>query len=556
MSSDLQFIYKKEFWYISAFINSELAHPGLIAKEFEEQIIQKVQTLKDDDINRFNFKGAEDIRNQIIDMGKHSSIECEWKTYIDDFPYTDENTEEVYDRLGYFVFNVEYYKDSPEKKELIRPIMIQQIPLIVKDILIQSSQKRVDLFVDEESPMFVFITSDKTKPANVKWSDENINMHKRTLGYWTEVYSGSWDDYTDALFERRVRHNLSNRESELHFIRRNSGFIYMAEQNYQMHFKRYMIKNVLVPTSQIRAILFALISINRALDTLFMKRYTRGVMSGEVIENKLNNLRYLRGLLQTKLSMIYDELDYNRRQHFTAVLTHLVREFGLKNLLERINHKFSVIYDSMEELYMQKNEENQKKQQKGLELLNFLFGLGIFVDIIGLLTAGISSFGESNVDSAINLIVFVVLLGFFIPGIVYVVRLLKSSKKPDTIGKTVDALLTDGEGNIILLKRVKPPYLGFYSIPGTFIREGENYRSALSRLFVKKLDIKAEIGEKLGSFNKPGRDPRGNVSTTVYRCKIIDMANLKGELIRIEDIKGMRLAFDHGEILNEILLKR
>ena len=87
---------------------------------------------------------------------------------------------------------------------------------------------------------------------------------------WTQVYSGQWTDYSDKLFKRRTKKNLSNRVSELHYIQRNSGFVYMAQKNYETEFD-YITQVVLGPTPEVRAVLFALMSINNSLDVLFMK---------------------------------------------------------------------------------------------------------------------------------------------------------------------------------------------------------------------------------------------------------------------------------------------
>ena len=139
----------------------------------------------------------------------------------------------------------------------------------------------------------------------------------------------------------RIENNLSNRLSELHFIRKNSGFIYMAEKNYENFFDSYMVKNVLLPTARIRAMLYALISVNHSLDLFFTEMSVKyAIIDLKVLEQKIQNLRLLRGLIQTNMSVVYDELDYNPRQHYTAVLTHLMRMFSLERIIDRIGKKF------------------------------------------------------------------------------------------------------------------------------------------------------------------------------------------------------------------------
>ena len=249
LEGKFDFIYRKEFWYISAFLNSEKVNVEEKRSKIEAIVRDKLSKLTEADLAKLQYHGAEEIREKVIDMVQNITFKLEWVHYIDDFPYVDENTELQYDMLGYFLFDVEYYKDQPDKRELIKPIMIQQTPVVVMNELVKYSQAEDNdyILLDAESPMYLFVTSDRTKPVEIPWSKENILKHKRVIGYWTEIYSGSWPDYNESLYDRRVVQNLSNRLSELHFIRRNSGFIYMAPENFKLHFKRYMVEFVLAP---------------------------------------------------------------------------------------------------------------------------------------------------------------------------------------------------------------------------------------------------------------------------------------------------------------------
>jgi len=114
----------------------------------------------------------------------------------------------------------------------------------------------------------------------------------------------------------------------------------MLQKNYTDHFNGYMKKHVLRPTPEMRALIFALRSINENLDNLFLKTYAREIPDLEVIELQIKNLRSLRGLIETELSDIFDELDYNRRQHYSAVLEHFLGHPGaLLILLCVVCHK-------------------------------------------------------------------------------------------------------------------------------------------------------------------------------------------------------------------------
>jgi len=102
MSDDLQFIYKQEFWFASAFINTALVSGDKKSKEIEDLILEKLGGLKEQDIFR------KELASDILEMVKNLSINCSWIPYIENFPYRDENLEKEYDSLGYFQFDVEY----------------------------------------------------------------------------------------------------------------------------------------------------------------------------------------------------------------------------------------------------------------------------------------------------------------------------------------------------------------------------------------------------------------------------------------------------------------
>jgi 8-oxo-dGTP diphosphatase len=553
----MEFVYNTEYWLISTFIDSSIFDGNLKSAQIENKVKQFLSNLKKEDIY---YKIREQFGEFLIDMAKNITLSCKWVPYLENFPYEDENSQKKYDTLGYFQFDVEYYKNEPPKKEKIRSNFIQQFPQLILPLLGKFSKKPENrgILFDLESPMYVFVTSHETKPEEVEWTQENINKYKKTIGYWTEIYSGQWEDYSETLYEKRIENNLSNRLSELHFIRRNSGFIYMARENYENFFNTYMIEYVLTPTPKMRAVLFALRSINESLDILFLKTQLEGFKDINIVEKKIRNLRLLRGLIQTKLSLIYNELDYNRRQHYTSVLKHLLDEFEIDRIVNRINDKFTIIYDSMQRLYVQKNQENQKRTEKGLNLLNLLFGAGILADLAGVIMAALSLQEGDFTSFLLNSIIAIVIAGILATTIIFNIYM-KIKEKEVSIGKTVDAIIEDGKGNLVLIKRKYPPYQNFYALPGGFIEENEKPEDALIREAKEETNLDVKIVEKIGIYDEEGRDPRGNVHSTAYKCIITGSISLMKsgadskdvELIPIEKLKDMELAFDHKKIITE-----
>jgi len=559
MSENLQFIYKEEFWFISAFINTSKINTELKSKEIEILAKDKFQNLKDEDIYK------KELKEDILELIRNISIKCSWVTCLSNFPYKDENSERDYNLLGYFQFVVEYYKDNPSKKESLRPMLVQQVPLILLKILKDFNNKaeNTGLYFDIESPIYIFVTSNKIKPSNIIWNPENIEKYKKVIGYWTEIYSGQWDDYSDTLFDKRIQNNLSNRFSELHFIRRNSGFVYMAEENYERFFKTYIKQFLLDPTPRIRAVLFSLRLINESLDLLFLKTQTQAFQDLKTIEKKIRNLRLQRGMIQTTLSAIYNELDYNRRQHYTSVLKHLLNEFEVSSIVTRINEKFNSIYDVMEDLHRKKSEENQEKTERGLNLLNLLFGAGILADLAGVVMIWLNLQEGNFITSVLNGVIATIIIGILIATIGYYLYIRFQTEKLE-VRKTVDAVIEDREGNIILIKRKYPPFKNFYALPGGFIEKGEKPIDALVREVKEETNLKVEIKYKIGIYTEKGRDSRGNIHSIAYKCTIIgDLPELRSgddskkvEIIPKEKLKDLDLAFDHKKILEDAKLSK
>ena len=551
MNESLQFIYKEEFWYVSAFINSVNVNAEAKSQEIEEIIKIKFKNLKEEDIFR------KDLKNDILELIKHISIKCSWVEFLSNFLFFRSFR---FDTVGYFQFEVEHYKQDPSSKDSLNPLLIQQIPILVLDILKEYNYKPENegIHLDTESPIYVFVTSNKSEPKEIVWNPDNIEKYKKVIGSWTEIYSGQWEDYSETLFNKRIENNLSNRLSELHFLRRNSGFIYMAEENYEKFFKSYMKPYVIDPTPKMRAVLFALRSINESLDLLFLKTQSQAFQGLKVIEQEIRKLRLLRGMIQTTLSTIYNELDYNRRQHYTSVLKHLLTEFEIKNIVERINQKFNSIYDVMEDLYHKKSDENQERTESGLNLLNLLFGAGILADLAAVIAISLNLQKGNIFTSILNGSIAIVIIGILVATIGYHLNNHIKMKKAD-IRRTIDAVIEDNAGNVILIKRKYPPFQGYYALPGGFIEKGESAKKALVREIKEETNLDVKILHKIGLYTEEGRDPRGRIHSTAYKCSIIgDITKMRSgddskkvELIPKNQLKDIELAFDHKKILKD-----
>ena len=130
--------------------------------------------------------------------------------------------------------------------------------------------------------------------------------------------------------------------------------------------------------------------------------------------------------------------------------------------------------------------------------------------------------------------------------------------EPVTPLLTVDAIiLVNNKKDIILIRRRNPPFQGNFALPGGFVDVGETVEDACIREALEETNINIKIIRLIGVFSDPRRDPRGHTVTIAYLCEPKtkkehpkaqdDAASL--EIIPIENISSLKLAFDHMEII-------
>lgn len=141
---------------------------------------------------------------------------------------------------------------------------------------------------------------------------------------------------------------------------------------------------------------------------------------------------------------------------------------------------------------------------------------------------------------------------------------MEQGKKYQSVSATVDVVIftiEDGELKVLLINRAGEPFRGLWALPGGFLLEGENTRSAAQRLLTDKAGVKDVYTEQLYTFDDLKRDPRGYVLSVSYfalvdRNKIDIQESEKTQKPAFYPvIKLPKLAFDHKEII-EYALKR
>lgn len=91
----------------------------------------------------------------------------------------------------------------------------------------------------------------------------------------------------------------------------------------------------------------------------------------------------------------------------------------------------------------------------------------------------------------------------------------------------VNLLVVREDDAILLTKRKKPPFAGYWHLPGSFILKGESLMDCVNRVAKEELGVKVENITLAGAFDDLAGDPRGHAVDLVYRCHIKIEQNLQ-----------------------------
>lgn len=127
---------------------------------------------------------------------------------------------------------------------------------------------------------------------------------------------------------------------------------------------------------------------------------------------------------------------------------------------------------------------------------------------------------------------------------------------------TVDSWVRDRRGRVLLVRRGRPPFKGAWCLPGGFVEWNERTDDACARETLEETGLRVRIGEVVGVYSDPGRDPRGHNVTILYaasprrgKVKGGDDAS-EARWFTVAELRGLKLAFDHREIIREQLARR
>lgn len=118
----------------------------------------------------------------------------------------------------------------------------------------------------------------------------------------------------------------------------------------------------------------------------------------------------------------------------------------------------------------------------------------------------------------------------------------------------VGALVTDGEGRLLVVRRGRPPGVGLWSVPGGRVEPGETDEQAVRREVQEETGLLVLVGALVGRLERPGLD--GQVYDIAdYACELRGGSLVAGDdaaevrWVRPEELRALATTEGLAEIL-------
>lgn len=115
--------------------------------------------------------------------------------------------------------------------------------------------------------------------------------------------------------------------------------------------------------------------------------------------------------------------------------------------------------------------------------------------------------------------------------------------------------LPEAKVSVLLVRRGKVPFKGYWAIPGGFLKKGENLEKCARREIMEETGLAVNALIPIGNFSDPGRDPRGWIISNAY-IAIIEKEHTGIRVCAGDDAADARwFAIDYGRDDAERVIK-
>ena len=120
---------------------------------------------------------------------------------------------------------------------------------------------------------------------------------------------------------------------------------------------------------------------------------------------------------------------------------------------------------------------------------------------------------------------------------------------------TVDAVVRNDDGDVLLIKRRNPP-LG-WALPGGFVDVGETLERAVARELNEETGLSARSVTQFHTYSDPARDPRHHTVSTVFLVDATGEPEANDDAILAgyfpPDALPAPVVFDHARIIADVV---
>jgi len=127
---------------------------------------------------------------------------------------------------------------------------------------------------------------------------------------------------------------------------------------------------------------------------------------------------------------------------------------------------------------------------------------------------------------------------------------------PPTPALTVDCVIYDPQGRVLLIRRKNQPFKGAYALPGGFVDIGETVEAGCRREVREETGLDVDDLRLVGVYSDPARDPRGHTASAAFLALLPEPKNpTAGDDAAaadwVENWRAAPLAFDHAKIIED-----
>ncbi|HKZ40415.1 MAG TPA: hypothetical protein VJ044_05595, partial [Candidatus Hodarchaeales archaeon] len=333
---------------------------------------------------------------------------------IGQFPF------KTFDFVGYLEINLS--KLVIESR--IQPPELNEVSQKIQEVITSINGKNQrSVFLDPYNPPYVINVGVQTNfSSEVAWTMEVIHRYRKELGKWIEFYSGQWADYSEELWSSRIENNLSNRLSEVHYIRVNSGFLYIPEAWWNDRGGSDLERSFIQQIIRAKALQFAFYVLNEEIDATVDRLQLLGDdIPLKILESEIKQIVRVENLVADLSDRLFKERIINRRTHSKNILNRCLNLLEIDLVRNETRSKTERLHKQLENARAVQQERLANQQKRWLLILNVILGSQVLftigdklkeqlnsnVFIFFSIDSEVASFIRANLDYAIWIMIVV-----------------------------------------------------------------------------------------------------------------------------------------------------